>query len=132
VSTIQDLDALCPHDGRPIGDHTLREWNDHMGVPTLDLDYEENPDSEIVDVQVEMVVADHVVARAGVQRLGGGGMTAVVPLLVLDFGQGRIGGPPVHQVTVGLLSTPEVMRKIGKILRDTANGAANAAERATA
>lgn len=126
-----DLAAPCPHDGRPIGEHTLDEWWDEVhAAPHTDLDYEEHADGVPVDVPVEMVVADTVIARAGVQRHDLGGAQVVVPVLVLDFSQGRLGGPPEHQVSVGLLSTPDVMRRIGKVIRDAANGAANAAERA--
>lgn len=126
-----DLAVICPHDGRPVGAHTLDEWWDDVhSAPHTDLDYEENPAGAPVEVDVTMIAADTVVARAGVQQHELGGALLTVPVLLLDFAQGRLDGPPAHQVSVGLLGTPEGLRKAGKVIRDAANGAANAAERA--
>lgn len=134
MSAIPNLAEACTicTDGKPIGEHTLAEWWDERhSAPHTDLDYEENPDGKPVDVPVEMLVADTIVARAGVQRYDlAGGAKAIFPVLIFDFALGRMGQAPEHVVTVGLLGTSEIMRKVGKVLRDTANGAANAAERA--
>ena len=129
MSTVQNLDAICPEDGRAIGDHTLREWNAHMDLAHTDLPYEENPEPVAIPDQ-ELVVADTVTARAAVQTYDMGRTKALVPVLILDFSLGQMGAPRSHQVSVGFISTPEMMRKVGKILRDSAHGAANAAERA--
>lgn len=126
-----DLAVICPHDGRPVGAHTLDEWWDDVHrAPHTDLDYEENPDGQIVQITLDAVVADTLVVRSAVQQHDIGAARVVVPVLVFDFAQGRLAGPPEHQVSVALLSSPSLLRKLGVIIRDAANGAANAAERA--
>ena len=35
-------------------------------------------------------------------------------------------------MTVAVIGTPEILRKLGRLLRDTCNGAANAAEKSPA
>lgn len=126
-----DLAVACPVDGRPVGEHTLHEWWDeaHRAAHT-DLPYEEVPDGP-VEMTVDALMADQISVRSGIQTYElTSGASLVVPILVFDFSIGRLNGPPELQTSVAYLATPEVMRKTGVILRDTANGAANAAERA--
>ena len=133
MSTAQNLDEICPFDGRPIGDHTMREWNAHLDAgPHTDLPFENIPDGPVMmHIGDEgLPTADSLVARASVVEMSAGPAVYRVPAMIVDLQIGQPGDAPRTFYTFAFISTPEIMRKIGKLLRDTANGAANAAERA--
>lgn len=134
-SAVPNLDEPCAFDGRPIGDHTMREWAAHLDAePHTDLAFEEIPDGPIMmnvtDGDEPLAVADTLIARAAVFDATSGTMKIKVPLLLVDLQIGQPGDAPRTFYKFGFVSTPDVMRKIGKLLRDTAYGAANAAEKA--
>lgn len=136
---VEGLDEACDRCGRVRGDHTLREWVECVGHPTVDLPYEEVPPETArmaeelrgrMGLDDDVIVADHAVVQA--MTLGGvgeGGLRVVVPTLMHDFQMGRPGQPPTTLVKVAFIAGPEVMRAYGRLARDCANGAANAAER---
>lgn len=133
MSLIANLEELCPFDGRPIGDHTMREWAAHLDAPPhTDLPFEEIPDGPVMmrTGEEEIPCADSIVARAVVFDGRQGAAIVRMPALLLDLQVGQPGLAPRTFYRTAIVSTPDTMRKIGKLLRDTANGAANAAERA--
>lgn len=133
MSTIPNLEELCAIDGRKIGDHTMREWAAHLDAdPHTDLPFEEIPDGPVMFNTPDggVPLADSIVARAGMLDGNTGQAVVQIPLIVLDFQLGRPGAAPSTFYTVGLVAPPDTMRKIGKLLRDTAYGAASAAEKA--
>jgi hypothetical protein len=134
VTQVANYDQPCGFEDCPlatIGDHTLRQWFEHTGDAGVDLPYEEVPDRDfpVINGLEDAHIVDNVTARSAVAPMHSGRLTIKVPILLLDFSRGRPSGPPTPVVKVAFLSDPVVMRKVGKLLRDTANGAANAAER---
>lgn len=128
-----DLEQVCPHDGKKIGEHTVAEWFDHLvdQVPHTDLPFEHAPDGPVMvdlgDEQLELV--DTIMARATILAGTAGPVDFVTPIAILDLQQGRAGDVPLQVRRVGVIGTPDSMRKLGKLVRDTFYAAANAAER---
>lgn len=129
----RDLDASCPKCGRRAGSHTLDEYNACFSKPALDLPYENVPGGPIpLTINGDEVAwADHVHARAAV--VGGDSFGADLrvrfPAVIFTFEIGNPRGLPHHVADVAFLGPPATVRTLGKVLRDTCNGAANAAER---
>jgi hypothetical protein len=137
---LRNLDAPCPACGRASGDHTLREWSVCLGTTTTDLPFEKTaPDMaraaadavrEQFQLDGDLIIADHIVAKA-MTLAGSSGLVAVrLPALLHEFQVGVAGQPPSTVAKVIYLGDAPTMRKYGRLVRDTANGAANAAERA--
>lgn len=127
---IDNLDAECVTCHRRRGSHTLDELDVCLRAFGLDLPHEEIPDGPLrwtMDGR-DVVVADHVLARSLVSF----GETSLgrirTPVLHLTFAVGQQGAPPATVDEVAVVGSPEGLRKIGKLLRDTAFSAANAAE----
>lgn len=132
------LEQPCPACERPSGDHTLREWQACMEVPGLDLEFQEIEDTQTrqaasaaladqLGFDSSALVADHVVTKAvvigaGPVRVGG---------LVMEFQIGNPTGIPDKVGTVVFLGRPDLMRSFGRLVRDSANGAANRTEEAS-
>jgi hypothetical protein len=94
-----------------------------------DIPYEPVPDGPIdIGAAGQFPMADHVNLRSfvflesppGLGPLGG---------VIFTFQMGNPDGPPLNVADVLYVGTPEVLRKLGTLLRDTLNGAANAVER---
>lgn len=127
---IDGRDETCPTCQRRRGDHTLDELNACLGTVALDLEHEDIPDGPLkwsLDGR-DVVIADHVVARSLVSYGVGDVGKVSIPVLHLTFAVGVPGAPPNEVAEIGLIGSPEGIRRIGKLLRDTANSAANAAE----
>lgn len=132
---IGNLDEICPIDSRPIGDHTLREWAEHAEHATIDVPYEAAPAGlPLVDggPATGAPFADTVDTRAMVGDASHGGLKILLPCLELSFGLGHADRPPDPVTKVTFCGPPAIMRAFGKLVRDSAYGAANAAERAGA
>lgn len=135
MSVLRNLEELCPRDGIEIGEHTVREWDQCTSSMHVDLPYEDVPGGPMLtasygDNDSAILVADTVTARALLGAADTGRIAARVPILLLDFQVGWVGHAPVPVVQVAFMAPPDVMRKAGKLLRDTADGAANAFEKA--
>jgi hypothetical protein len=78
----------------------------------------------------DFIIADHIVAKAMVLSGSSGLVRVNLPALLHEFQVGVSGQPPSTVAKVVYLGDPATMRKYGRLLRDTANGAANAGERA--
>lgn len=138
--SVSGLEQPCGTCERPAGDHTLREWAACMGEVTTDLPYEPSePDAaELVAAQVreqfhldgDLIVADHVVARAITLQGAADVVGVTFPGVLHEFQIGLGGTAPAVVAKVLYLGDVDAMRAYGRLLRDTANGAANAAERA--
>lgn len=77
----------------------------------------------------DLVVADHVVVRA-ITLAGSSGLVRVrLPALVHEFQIGVSGQPPEPVAKVAFIGSVDGVRGYGRLVRDSANGAANAAER---
>lgn len=138
---VSGLESPCPVCGRTSGDHTLREWSACFGEPTTDLPFEITPPDaaklaaervrESFDLDSDLIIADNVLVTAA--TLGGaahGGIRVRIGALIHDFQIGVSGAPPQTVAKVMFLGDPLTMRKYGRLARDSANGAANAVERA--
>ncbi len=78
----------------------------------------------------EVTWADHLTARSViVEAHGMGGVAVRAPAVIFTFQVGSSVSAPTDVTEVAYVGTPETMRQLGRILRDTCNGAANAAER---
>lgn len=135
-------ESPCPACGRTSGDHTLREWGACLGTPTTDLPFEATPDDlagaaaerlrRIFGIEGDVIVADHVVVRA--LTLGGsnGPLSVYLPALLHEFQVGIPGQPPATVAQVLFTGDVRSIRGYGRLVRDSANGAVNAAERRAA
>lgn len=122
-----DADPLaepCPECGRPIEDHTVREWIAHTqarsyDVPFIALTHEtsgpvENP--LIVDtIDVRSMIAD----VPGMGRMG---------IVELHWQQGNPIGPPKSIARVHFLGPPQHLRRAGKLVNAAMHRSANIAE----
>ncbi|HXS32221.1 MAG TPA: hypothetical protein VN758_00435 [Solirubrobacterales bacterium] len=137
---VEGLNDPCAACGRRSGDHTLDEWAKCMGTPSVDLPFEPIPDdaarlaSERLRKQFnlddDVILADSVVVRAALVDAASGQVGIKLPALIHDFQVGVAGAAPATVARVLYLGDVESMRKYGKLIRDSANGAVNAAGRA--
>ena len=128
----QGLDTPCGTCHRRAGDHTLDEYAACAGTPAVDLPYESVPGGPIPLTLNggEVTWADHLTARSViVEAHGMGGVAVRAPAVIFTFQVGSSVSAPTDVTEVAYVGTPETMRQLGRILRDTCNGAANAAER---
>jgi len=110
-----------------------------MGTPTTDLPFERIPDdaaalaSEAIRKQFalddDLILADSCVIRAALIDGASGVVKVKVPTLIHDFQIGIPGRPPSTVARVLYMGDVAAMRSYGRLVRDSANGAANAAER---
>lgn len=134
------LDERCPACDRVCGDHALREWVACMGNPTTDLPYAELPDDiaaaatenlrRTFGLDEDVIVADHVVAKALVFTAGAGPVRVDYPAVLHEFQVGVLGHPPAPIAKLLFAGNHDGIRAYGRLIRDTANGAVNAARRA--
>lgn len=130
---LRGLDDSCTKCGRRVGDHTMDQYNSCSGKPALHLPYERVPDGPIhltID-GAETAWADHVHCRSAVvqgESLGAN-LRVKLPTVIFTFEIGNPHGPPLPVAEVAFVSPPDVIRTLGKVIRDSCNGAANAAER---
>lgn len=139
---VHGLDDDCPVCGRVSGDHTLREWAVCLEQRTTDVPFEAMPDdavgaaaTEAVRKQLgddDLVLVDGVVVKALALGAETGPVAVRVPALLHEFQVNVSGGPPATVAKVLFTAgDPDGMRGYGRLVRDTANGAANAVERAS-
>lgn len=151
MSVVGGLDGPCGVCERPTGDHTLREWSACMEEVTTDLPFESTPADAAAlasaslrdrfNLDDSIIIADHVTVKAitldgemmGVPPRGPASLqrrpTVRVPGLLHEFGIGVPGIPPSTVASVLFVGGVDSVRKYGRLARDSANGAANAAER---
>jgi hypothetical protein len=127
---IDGLDDTCGVCTRVVGDHTMRQWAVCIGTVSTNLPYEAAQENlrQSFGLDSDMIVADHVVVHAAV--LGGespGGIAIRLPALYHEFQVGRPGGPPVTVAKVVYIGSDEGIRGYGRLIDDSAVGAADAA-----
>lgn len=133
MTTTKGLDRPCGSCRRRSGDHTLDEWAACIDTPTHDLAYEEAPAdvSDLLRARFQgldgYAIADNVVARAAVLQATSGPVDVAVAALLLEFSIGDPINGPQTTAQVAFLAPADVMRRVGVLLRDAANGAANRA-----
>lgn len=137
MSALRGLDEACGACGRVSGDHTLREWAACMGTVTTDLPFEATPPDlaaaagaavrEQFALDEDLIVADHVVVRAVTLDGHAGTIRVKLPGLLHEFQIGVAGQAPVTIAKVAFIGDDGSMRGYGRLVRDSANGAANAA-----
>jgi hypothetical protein len=138
--SLRNLNAPCPVCARVSGDHTLREWSVCIGQPTTDLPFEPVPDdmaeqaAEAVRAQFQLdpdlIIADHVTVRAVTLAGSSGTVDVRFPALIHEFQVGLSERAPVTVAKVIYIGNTDAIRQYGRLVRDSANGAANAGERA--
>lgn len=140
MAELGNLDAACPVCGVRAGSHTLDQQAVCLGTLTRDETYRDAPDGLVANVPAGTAMADHVEVKALVVHADGGvpavsfdpraGQIRVdVPAVFLEFGTSASGEVrPVARVL--FVGTEDGVRGFGRLLRDTSNGAANAAKRA--
>jgi hypothetical protein len=138
----RDLNEPCGACTRPVGDHTVRERLACSGHLTTDLPYEDvAPDLAAAATENirasfgsdgDVIVADHIVARALTFDGHAGPVRLVYPGVLHEFAVGVPGQPPAVVAKVLFMGSEESVRAYGRLLRDTSNGAVNAAGRARA
>jgi len=109
-----------------------------MGTLTTDLPYAETPSdlakaaSEAVREQFsldpDLILADTVVVRSATLSGSSGAVGLKVPALIHEFQISVAGEPPATVAKVFYMGDVASMRSYGRLVRDSANGAANAAE----
>lgn len=125
------MDDVCPACGRVVGDHTMREFEACTVSRRFEIEY--GPASKQLNerfgIDADVIVVDHLIAKAVVLSGSAGPLGITVAGLLLEFATSESG--TVETVAkVLFLGDPAQQRAAGRLLRDTANGAANAAERA--
>lgn len=133
------LDAPCPVCGQVSGDHTLREWTTCLGRTTTDLAFEEIPSDTAAaaaehlrrsfGIDGDVVIADHVVVKALTLDGCTGPVRVRLPALLHEFAVGIGGRPPVTVAKVLYVGGEDAIRAYGRLVRDSSNGAVNAAGR---
>lgn len=137
MSAFEGLDQPCPYGcDKTIGAHTLVEWGAHVdnGDGEHDLPWQpvggDTPIKAILAGE-ELVMADTLSCRSMLAQAPPGHPFGVnLPCLVLEFQRGNPTGVPATVAEVAYLGSPSSMRRAGVLVRDAANGAANAAEKA--
>lgn len=140
---VAGLDQPCPVCGQISGDHTVREWAACLGTPTTNLPFQEVPQDAVAaaagenirrsfDIDSDIVIADHVVVKALTLSGASGPIQVHLPALLHEFQVGVPGRPPVEVAKVLFTGDTQSVRGFGRLVRDSANGAANAAERKAA
>jgi hypothetical protein len=138
MSAFSGLEKACPRCERLAGDHTLREWQACAGADRLELPYVDQPEALQVMRQVresfglgdDVIVVDHVVARALVLAGSAGPVRSVHPGVLCEFQVGIMGQAPTTITKVLFVGDERSIRGFGRLLRDASNGAVNAAGRA--
>lgn len=140
MSVLRNLDQPCATCGRPAGDHTLREWGECLGTLTTDLPFEDTPPDiaraaaasvrERFQLDPDLIVADHVVVRAITLEGRTGAVGLKLPAVLHEFQIGVAGQSPVVVAKAAFIGDVTSVRSYGRLVRDSANGAANVAERA--
>lgn len=136
---VEGLDDNCPACGRRSGDHTLDEWAACLGESTAAMPFTV-PDGDTAAMLNENIrqrfnldpgtlVADNVVVYAATLDFSTGPVGGKVPALIHEFSTSAKGELVTIAKVVFIGGDPAQMRKYGKLARDSANGAANAAER---
>lgn len=133
------LDDLCPACHRILGDHTMREWSACLGVDSVNLPYKEIPEdmAEVVAARIReqfrladgWLIADTVTVKAVVLDGEAGGVNVRTSALLHEFSIGAPDRPPLPVATLLFVGSPEGVKRYGVLVRDSANGAANAAGR---
>lgn len=134
---MQGLDDACPVCQRPAGDHTLRQWAECLHDSTT-LPFETIPDDSVAAANAALrqrfgldedtVVADNVIVRAATVDFSTGIVDGKLPALVHEFQVSGTGGPPATVAKIVFMGPPDGMRGYGRLVRDSANAAANRAE----
>jgi hypothetical protein len=134
--TVHDLDAPCPVCHRPSGDHTLREWARCLNTKTLDLPFEPIPADAAttaaaalrkqLNIDDDVILADHVIVRALTLAGASGPLAVRLPCVHHDF---QLATPqPVTVARILFVGNPDSIHGYGRLIRDSANGAVNAAK----
>lgn len=71
-----------------------------------------------------MLVADTIVVKAVWLEGGAGGLPIGSPGLIHEFSIGQPNASPIPVVKILFLAPPDSMRSYGRLIRDSANGAA--------
>lgn len=134
-AVLQGLDQPCPTCRQPIGDHTMRRWS----ACTTELGHHD-PHREVSEAEGrqllmkfedrELVIADHVSVVSAAGEVRPLGMQPIyTPTLVFRFASSA-GNPlsPEPVAEVAFIGTSEGVRSLGRLVRDSANSAANKAE----
>ncbi len=134
---VEGLDSRCPACDRISGDHTLREWAECMGESS-ELPFEPIAEDSAeaanaalrkrFNLDESQVVADNVVIRAATLDFSAGEVGGKMPALICDF-QTSFNGMLLPAANVVFIAPPEGMRGYGRLVRDSANAAANRAEK---
>lgn len=119
------MDDNCPACERTVGDHTMREFEACTASRSFEIAY--GPASKALNerfgLDADVLVADHLVAKAVVLSGSAGPLGVSLPGLLMDFGSSETG--EVQTVAkVLFLADAKGQRAAGRLLRDTANGAA--------
>lgn len=127
----EGMEDPCLACGRVVGDHTMREFNACTGESGYEIAYapaSSRTINERFGIPSGVLVADHVIAKASVVEGAAGALKIKLAGLLLEFASSATGRvEPVTKVLV--MGDAPTIRSVGRLVRDTANGAANATER---
>lgn len=137
--SVDGLDQPCGVCDRESGAHTLREWAICLGTVTTDLPFEQVPADmaqaagaavrQKFGLDANLIVADSVVVRAAVLDGYTGPVGVKIPVVLHDFQIAVPGHPPQTVAEIAYVGDDDAMRAYGRLIRDSANGAANGAKR---
>lgn len=138
------MEEDCPTCGEQVGDHTIRRISECLDERAEGEDrpyHDVGPEGLLAQaldtlrgrfaLGGDVLIADHITAKSAVLAGEAGPMLVRIPAVIHEFAIGTpLGSATVAKVLY--MGDTEVIRKYGKLIRDTSNGAANAAERAMA
>lgn len=132
---IEGRDRACLLCHRRVGDHTLDEYAACLGTPSHVVEHEPTP-ADAAELLMQRIagldgytIADTFTARSAVlDSAMADGLVVHVPAVLFEFAIGAERGPTVT-ANVALLGSLDAMRSSGRVIRDTCNAAANAAEK---
>lgn len=143
MSAIDGLDDACPACDLVCGDHTLRQWAACMGTLATRLPYAPQT-ADVADLanrtmqerfglEEDWLVADNVILRAATLEADSGPLGVRMPALIHEFSSSHPDPlQPRPLAKVVFTGSLETMRGYGRLARNSANGAANAAEKRAA
>lgn len=120
----EGLEDKCPHCGRTVGDHTMRDWSECMGKLTRNEPHQDVPLGAKFGLDPDTHFADSVWVKAAVLDTASGPLRTKVPVLVFEFATSEGATPePKSVAKVAYASSPEGLVQLVQLVEQSATRA---------